>query len=59
MRVEAVVDPGGDDLDLRVSRVHCAETFGARDEVEEDDALLRDAVVDQDLDGLDGGTAGG
>ena len=59
MRVEAVVDPGGDDFHLRVSSVHRPETFGARDEVEENDALLRDAVVDQDFDGLDGGTAGG
>lgn len=57
--VERLVDPRRDDLDLRVRVVHGLEALGARDEVEEDDALLRDAMVEEDFDGLDCRTTGG
>ena len=57
--VEFLVDPGGDDLDFRIRVAHRSQTLGARQQVEEDDLFGGDAMVHEDLDGLDGGTASG
>src|SRR6188474_2273052 len=57
--VEPLVDGGGDELDRREAAVKRADAFGDGDEVDEDDAVLGDALVEENLDGGEGGAAGG
>lgn len=55
---ELRVDPRGDDAHLRKGLPDRLEALGARDHVEEEDAVELDAVVDEHLDRLDGRAAG-
>ena len=52
--VEALVDPSGDDADVRVGGADVGDALRAGDDAKEEDAVLGDAVGEEDLDGFVG-----
>lgn len=57
--VQAGVDLGSDNLHQRELGHNSSDTLGTADQVQEQDALLSNAIVDQGLDGLDGRSSSG
>jgi len=54
--IELLIDPCRHNLDTGVSILHRSKTFGAGNEVEEDDSFLRDSVVEENFNRFDCGS---